>query len=64
LQEAGTFAKHMKDPEFVKLFEEYAREISKPEVIVAPIQQDMARLNCIERSLVRALACYAAWPRR
>jgi hypothetical protein len=48
------FAKHMKDPEFVKLFEEYAREISKPEVMVAPIQQDIARLNCSTSAAARA----------
>jgi hypothetical protein len=27
------FTKHMKDPEFVKLFEDYAKAISEPEVI-------------------------------
>ncbi|KAF6266499.1 pre-RNA processing PIH1/Nop17-domain-containing protein [Scenedesmus sp. NREL 46B-D3] len=30
-EDAGMFAKHMKDPEFLKLFEQYARSISEPE---------------------------------
>ena len=31
-QEADKFAKAFKDPEFVKLFEEYAKEVSDPKV--------------------------------
>ena len=31
-QEADKFSKAFKDPEFVKLFEEYAKEVSDPKV--------------------------------
>lgn len=32
LQECDKFAKAFKDPEFMKLFEEYAKEVSDPKV--------------------------------
>jgi hypothetical protein len=40
LQEASRFAKHMKDPEFIKLLEQYARDISEPEVTLAANQRN------------------------
>lgn len=32
IQEVDKFSKAFKDPEFIKLFEDYAREVSDPKV--------------------------------
>jgi hypothetical protein len=44
LQEVGKFEKAFKDPEFVKLFADYAKEVSDPKVDV--IHSWLCRPKC------------------
>ena len=54
LQEITRSEKHLKDPKFVELLADYAKEIANPEVILGHIQPDL-RQTCA--SAVRQVFC-------